>query len=360
MKQITTLILLIFAIVACNNLPVGEDELNSRGDFDIQEIMLPRHSTLTEFNRYFAVGSSRNLVIGKNGDYESRILLDFAFPDTTYTGLDEIKLILRRNLNLDEDTLVFSIHVLLGAFEEAVANWHQRTNSEWWDSAGGDFTGDSLCCVTVVHDSVVVYFNHSQFVDIQAAQGIILVPQDSGFVYFNARESGVSPEFVIIKNDDETSFTLAGDCHIVTGPEPFYIENWIGSGFPFRNYAKFVFDSLLLDKKPVFAELTFAVEERFAYRDTIEIGVKRLLEPIDDFNTSIGSFIALDNYALSDTVITIDVVKHIQHCIDHPDSNFGFFIILSPENYDIANLKIRDGSHTLKVGYIEPPKERAE
>ncbi|MBN2620164.1 hypothetical protein JXB22_03655 [candidate division WOR-3 bacterium] len=360
MKQITPLFLLVFAIIACNDLPVGEDELNARGDFDIQEILLPRYSTLTEFNRYFTVGSSRNLAIGKNDDYESRILLDFAFPDTTYTGLDEIKLILRRNLNLDEDTLVFSVHLLSGAFEEAVVNWYQRTNNEWWDSAGGDFTGDSLCCVTIVHDSVVVYFNNSQFADIQAAQGIILIPQDTGFVYFNAKESGVSPEFVIIKNEDETSFALAGDAYIITGPEPFYIENWIGSGFPFRNYAKFVFDSLLLDKKAVFAELTFAVEERFAYRDTIEIGIKQLLEPIDDFNTSIGPFIALDKYALSDTLITIDVVKHVQHLIDHPDSNFGFFIILSPENYDVAYLKIRDGSHTLKVGYIEPPKERAE
>lgn len=358
MKQIIPLVFLVFFIFNCNELPVGEDELNVRGDFNVQELVLERDNALTEFNRNFAVGSSRNLVVGKNGDYEARILLDFSFPDSSYTGLDEIKLILKRNLAMDRDTLRFSIHILTNSFDETAANWYQRTNSEWWDSAGGDYTIDSLRLVTAVHDSVVVNFNFNDFESIQNADGIMLIPQDTGFLYFNARESGVYPEFVIVKNDDETSFTLNGDCSIITGPEPFYTESWIGSGFPLRNYVKFEFDSLLLEKKAIFAELTFSVTTSFSYRDSIEIGVRELLEPLDDFDSEIGPFIALDRYDSNDTLISIDIVKHIQHLIEQPDSNFGMFIILSPENYDIAHLRITDHSHTLTVGYIDPPDER--
>jgi hypothetical protein len=358
MKRIFPSIFLILFTISCNDLPVGEDELNTRGDFDIIEITLERDNTLTEFDRYFKLGSSRNLMLGYNTEYEARILLDFSFPDTTYTGLDEIKLILKRNTTFDRDTITFSVHILSGEFEEATANWYQRTSNEWWDSAGGDYTVDSLRLVTVVHDSVVVNFNYSDYEEMAAAEGIILIPQDTGFVYFNARESGVYPEFIIVKNDEETAFTLNGDCSIITGPEPFYTENWIGSGFPLRNYARFEFDSVLLGKKAVFAEMTFVVDEVFSYRDTIEIGVRQLLEPLDDFNTLTGPYIALDAYDRDDTLIQIDVVRHIQHLIDNPDSNFGMFIILSPENYDIAHAKIHDLSHTLKVGYIEPPDER--
>jgi len=358
MKHTILLFFLLLLFIGCNELPLGEDELNVRGDFNVQEVVLERDNSLTEFNRYFTVGTSRNLMIGKNNEYESRILLDFSFPDTSYSGLDEIKLILKRNIIFDRDTVEFSVHLLSGSFDESTANWYQRTSNEWWDSAGGDFTLDSLCLVTAVHDSIVIHFNYNELEAIQAAEGIILVPQDTGFVYFNARESGVYPEFIIVKNDDETSFTLEGDCSIITGPEPFYIENWIGSGFPLRNYVKFHFDPILQDKKAIYAELTFAVTQGFAYRDTIEVGVRQLLEPFDDFNTSIGPYIALDQYDRDDTLISLDIVKHIQHLIDHPDSNFGVFVILAPENYDIARLRIQDQSHTLKVGYIDPPDER--
>ena len=99
----------------------------------------------------------------------------------------------------------FSIHILNNSFDETAANWYQRTNSEWWDSAGGDYAIDSLRLVSALHDSVVVNFNFNEFEAIRDAEGIILIPQDTGFLYFNARESGDYPEFVIVKNEDETS-----------------------------------------------------------------------------------------------------------------------------------------------------------
>jgi hypothetical protein len=44
--------------------------------------------------------------------------------------------------------------------------------------------------------------------------------------------------------------------------------------------------------------------------------------------------------------------------IDHPDSNFGIFVYISPDNYDISHLRIMANSHHLRIGYIKPPEER--
>lgn len=350
--------LLVFIFLFCNKLPIGEDELNQRGDFEAQEFELTRYNTLTEYDKFAELGKSYNLIIGKNSDYESRLLLRFNFPDSSYQGLDEIKLILKRNKDFEGDTLKFSVHLVEHEFNEAEANWYLRTETDWWDSAGGDFKEDSLRLAEITGDSVVVRFNYLELEEIRAAEGLILIPEESGFAYFSSKESGTGPQFILEKNNEVTPIVLDADCHIMRGPEPFYIENWLGSGVPFRNYAKFVFDSLLLDKRAIYAELSFRIEKYFAMRDSVEIGIKELLEPIDDFDTPTGSFIAIDKFAVTDTVFKIDIVRHIQRIIEHPDSNFGFFIILTPENYDLANFKIVDGSHRLTVGYVSPPGGR--
>ncbi len=358
MKKHLLLLLFLFLSIWCNKLPIGEDELGARGIFDAEEIELIRYITLTEYDIFAQLGSSQNLIVGKNGDYESRILLRFSFPDTSFQGLDEIKLVLKRNTEFHRDTLNYSIHLLQAEFEEGKANWYQRTEEQGWENGGGDFEKDSLRSGQVVEESLVVKFNYVELEQIQASEGMIIIAQESGFVYFSSREGSDPPQFLLKKNDVVTSIPIEADCHIVTGPEPLYIESWLGSGIPYRNYAKFLFDSLLLNEKPIYAELTFEVEDYFVMRDSIQIGVKELIEPLEDFDTSTGPFIALKKFAADDTLFSLDIVRHIQRMVEHPDSNFGFFIILSPENYDIANFKIVHGSHRLRVGYISPPNER--
>ncbi len=358
MKQYLALVFFLFFFILCNKLPIGEEELGERGVFDAQEIELIRYITLTEYDKFPQHGSSQNLIVGKNGDYESRTLLRFDFPDTSFQGLDEIKLVLRRNTEFYRDTINYSIHLLKQEFEEGKANWYQRTEEQGWEAGGGDFDEDSLRSGQVVEDSLVVKFNYIELEQIQASEGMIIIAQDSGFVYFSSREGSNPPQFLLKKNDVVTSIPIEADCHIVTGPEPFYIESWLGSGVPYRNYAKFLFDSLLIDEKPIYAELTFEVEDYFAMRDSIQIGVKELIEPLEGFDTSTGSFIALKKFAADNTLFSLDIVRHIQRMVEHPDSNFGFFIILSPENYDIASFKIVHGSHRLHVGYIAPPQDR--
>jgi len=356
MKKSILLILLFF--IYCNELPIGEEEIGLRGDFEAHEIELSIFNTFTEYNKYAYLGGSVNLIIGKNENYESRILLKFDFPDSTYQGLDAIKLILKRNDRFHKDTVKFSIHLLDVEFDESYANWYDRKEGESWVNQGGDFEEDSILIGEIVGDSLVVEFNYIELDEIMSAEGMIIIPEDSGFVYFHSDEGGYSPQFLIEKNEVISSIPLEDDCHIVTGPEPSGIEDWIGSGMPYRNYAKFVFDSVLIDKKVIYADLSFESEDYFIMRDSIEIGVRELLEPIDDFNTTTGPLIGLKRFAADDTLFSIDIAKHIQRLIEYPDSNFGIFIMFLPESYDIANLKIIRGSHSIKVGYIPPPEER--
>jgi len=344
--------------ICCNELPIGQEEFDLRGDFNAQFVELSLYNSFTESNKYAMLGNSFNLIVGRNSDYESRILLKFDFPDSSYQGLDEIKLILKTNGDFNNDDLTFSLRLLDADFEEDKANWYFRTEEEGWQTPGGDFQADSLRLGETSEDSLVIMFNYIELEEIRSADGLIIIPENSGFTHFYSGEGGFPPQFILVKNDNVTSIPLEADCHIVTGHVPFFTENWIGSGLPHRNYVKFIFDSLLIDKKAVYAELTFEAEHYFVMRDTIEIGIKELLEPIDDFDTPAGPLIALEKFAVSDTVFSIDIVGHIQRIIEYPDSNHGFFMIFSPENYDVGNMKIVDHSHRLRVGYVSPPHGR--
>jgi hypothetical protein len=355
--------LLSLACIACNELPLGQDELYGRGDFAAQEIELVRINTLTVTDPYACLGTSRNIVVGAQDGYQSRILIRFSFPDTTFEGLDEIKLILQHNSDFQNDEITFTVHLLNEAFEEAEANWLQRTTVEYWQAEGGDYNATPIVTSQAGDDSTIIYFNYTQLQAIEASDGIILIPQDSGFVYFRSKESGYDPEIVLVKNEESYTIVTDADCHIVTGTAPPELESWIGSGLPYRNYAKFEFIPALDDTaeiKAVYGDLTFLLDEQFAWQDSIEIGVRELLEPLDDFHTETGSRIALRKHGIGDTMFSIDIVSHIQRIIDFPDSNFGFFIEISPQDYDIAHLKIRSGSHRLVAGYIPPPSERFE
>ena len=67
MKKFLPLLLLVF--LACNELPVGEDELRVRGELDPQFINLTLFSSFTEYKEVNA-GASRNLVFGMNDEYQ--------------------------------------------------------------------------------------------------------------------------------------------------------------------------------------------------------------------------------------------------------------------------------------------------
>jgi hypothetical protein len=351
------LALLFLTLIACNELPVGEDELRGRGDF---EPLFTDLSLFTSFTEYKEVntGGASNIVFGMNDEYQARALLSFQFPDSAYQGLDEIKLILNVNSEFDLDTIAFSVHLMDIEFNENEATWTRRNFDEMWEEPGGDFDPDSLRYGVTEADSIVLYFNFVELSEIQAAQGMIIVPHDTGFCYFLSKEGGGAARIELKKNDVTLPIFAETDCYIVTGPEPSLFDDWIGSGWVYRNFVKFNYDTLLDSSTAVYAELSFRCDHYFSSRDSIEVGVRELLEPFSTFDTPTGPLIALEKIATGDSLVTIDIVRHIQRMIEYPDSNFGFYIQISPQSYDISRAEIIPGSHRLNVGYLLPPQPR--
>jgi len=356
MKRVL-LSLSVFLFIFCNQSPIGQNNLKSRGDFADNQLELSPSMAFTEFKN-ICLGSSSNLILGKNDEYESRILLSFQFPDTSYQGLDQIKLALYRNKLFNTDTVEFSIHLLTNDFTEGKANWTTRDEAIPWLNAGGDYEQDSIRYGKVIGDTLTVYFNYLELNQLQASHGLIIIPRSEGFVGFSSKEGTASPQFQVIKNNSTTTFTLQDDCHILTGPQPYPIQDWIGAGFAYKTFVKFNPDSLLDAKKVIYGEFTFKALNHFGMRDSLEIGIKELLEEIHGFDTPTRALIALKKFSISDTIFSIDIVHHLQRIIDYPDSNFGFFIYISPENYDISRIEIIPNSYHLKVGYILPPEPR--
>ncbi len=355
MKRLLPLLLLL--CMACNELPVGEDELRTRGDFEPQFIDLSLFSSFTEFKEVNA-GASRNLVFGMNDEYEARAMLSFQFPDSSYQGLDEIKLVLKLNTDFEVDTFAFSIHLMDNEFNETEATWTYRNFDEQWQTPGGDFDPDSLRHGVTKADSIVLYFNYLELAQLQEAAAIMIVPRDSGFCYFSSREANGAARIELRKNEAILPILAETDCYIVNGPEPTLFDDWIGSGWVYRNFVRFNYDTLLDSSMAVYAELTFRCSDYFGHRDTVEVGVRQLLEPFSTFDTPTGPLIALEKIALGDSLVTIDIVRHAQRMIDHPDSNYGFYIQLSPQTYDISRVEIVRGSHRLNIGYVLPPEPR--
>lgn len=355
MKHCILLLFLLF--IACNERPVGGDELRTRGDFEPEFLDLSLFSSFTEFKE-LNVGTSTNLALGLNDEYEARILLSFDFPDTVYQGLDEIKLVLNLKDNFNNDTLAFSIHLMDIDFNESEATWTRRSFDEMWLTPGGDFTEDSLRYGVAEADSVILYFNYLELAQIQAARGLCIVPHDSGFCYFSSKEGGKAPRIELKKNETTLPILASADCHIVAGPEPALLDDWIGAGVVYRDFVKFNYDTLLDSSVAVYAELSFGCSEYFCYRDSLEIGVRQLLEPFSNFDTPTGPLITLKRIAADDTLVTLDIVKYAQRIIDHPDSNFGFYIQITPQSIDVSRVKLVRGSYRLNVGYVLPPEPR--
>jgi len=351
------LILFCLLLLACNELPVGDDELRVRGDFEPQFLDLSRFSTFTE-HKEVNVGTALNLVFGMNEEYEVRSILYFEFPDSAYQGLDEIKLVLIHSSEFNNDTIAFSIHLMDIEFTETEATWTHRAINDLWQTPGGDFDSDSIRFGVAEADSVVLYFNYLELAQIQAAEGIIIIPRDTGFCYLSSREGGNPARLDLKKNDEMLPLLAESDCHIVNGPEPGLLDDWVGAGWVYRDFIKFNYDTLLDSSMAVYAELSFRCSEYFASRDSLEIGVRQLLEPFSTFDTPTGPLIALERIGVGDTLVKIDIVKHAQRIIEYPDSNFGFYIAISPQNYDVSRIKLVPGSHRLNIGYVLPPQPR--
>lgn len=223
-------------MLACNKNPLGEDELSERGIIDPIFLKLAVDSFETCYTAP-SQGKSLNLVLGRNRDYESRILLKFSFPDSFPSDIEDIRMTLYKRKTMRDDTLEFNIYLLTSAWTEYYTTWQLSDESMRWLRPGGDFDPTPVLSKIASGDSVDVRFTKDQLNLVKNSEGIILLPLRDGFNTFQSREAQQRVRLTYKSGNQRVDVPLAADVHIINDslPEP-YRKIWIGSGIPFRAF----------------------------------------------------------------------------------------------------------------------------
>ncbi len=359
LRKTALLTAVVILALSCNKSPLGEDELAQRGTGS-PEFVIARIDSFETCYIAPGQGTSLNLVLGRDQEYQSRILLNFSYPDTVSSDMEDIRLTLYKRKFPRDDTFEFNLHVLTTAWAEDNATWRLADAGLQWYRPGGDYETDPLVSKSAVGDSVVIRFTRDNLETMKAGQGVILVPSGPGFTTFYSREGAKPVRLTYKKGDDRLDIPLSGDAHIIVDslPEPFR-KLWLGAGIPFRPFLRFSgTDTLLRDKKIVYGLLRISKSFARSQRDTIDITLHPLFEAYRGFDTKHGSALVNAKVALGDSSYELDVINLLQYMAYHADSNYGFFLKTSPDNYDITRLEFRTDPIEIEVGYISPPEVR--
>jgi len=350
---------IVILALSCNKNPLGEDELARRGAGS-PEFLTVRIDSFETCYTAPGQGKSLNLVLGRDQEYESRILLDFSYPDTISSDMEDIRLTLYKRKFPRDDTFEFNLHVVTTAWAEDNATWTLADAGLQWYRKGGDYETNPLVSKIAAGDSVVIRFTRDQLETMKTGPGLILVPSGQGFTTFYSREGAKPVRLTYKKGDDRLDIPLSGDAHIIVDslPEPFR-KLWLGAGIPFRPFLRFSgADTLLRGKKIVYGLLRISKSFARSQRDTIDVTIHPLFEAYRGFDTKHGSALVNANVALDDSIFKVDVINLLQYIAYHADSNYGFFMKTSPDNYDITRVEFRTDTIEIEVGYISPPEVR--
>lgn len=358
-RRLGLIALAVVVILSCNKNPLGEDELADRGVSNPLFLSVSVDSLETSYTAP-AQGTSLNLILGRDQEYESRVLLNFSYPDTISTDMHDIRLTMYKRKVARDDTFEFNIHVVTTGWSEDGATWALADQGSQWYRKGGDYESSVLVSKIAAGDSIVIPFTREQLITMQGGQGIILIPTQDGLTTFYSREGNKPVRLTYKKGDDRYDMPLSGDAHIINDslPEP-YRKLWLGSGIPFRPFLHFsAADTVLEGKKIIYGILRLKRGFARSQRDTVDITINALTEPYRGFDTKFTSALVSTKFSLQDSIYDIDVIRLIQRIAYRADSNYGFFIMTSPENYDISRFEFKTDSIAVEVGYITPPRVR--
>lgn len=361
-------LIITVVILRCDKTPVGYDELER--DISNPEFNEFRPTNRFCYGKYVPLGDANYFVLGKNQEYEARILMQFPFPDTTI-NLDSVssaRLVLypKRYENIS-----FKVHPIQTSSEwkENNATWKRMDEAVPWMADGGDYYPTVLAEGALTSDSCVITLNRNKLDTIvNHCNGLIIVPEQSvqSFATINSRNiSSKAPKIVFqFLNNTTKTYTPTQDCHIIDTLDLVLLptELWVGSGFPFRTMLKFNLDTIPENVTIASAELSINIQSHYSISDTLSIGIWKLKESTFDAYTSFADIISNQTQFIvsTDTIVTFDIRRIVQSWNSKPDSNFGILLSVYPENYEISRIKIKTGSYMpkLKVGYILPPKGR--
>jgi len=359
-RNFFTAFLFALTLFNCNRSPVGFDQLD-------RELSEP---TLYQFNpsasacyqRHIANGSSINLILGKNQEYESRVLILFTLVDSLLDSLNEVRLVLKTSRYR---SVPFTIHIIQQEWQEKTVSWLRTDSLGYWLNPGADFSELVIGQGTITADSTVIILSHIDSL-VRNGRGLILIPSDTGFAFLYSCETANDPKIIYKYPKKERTFTASADASIIDTVNLNLGRNqlWVGGGYGFHTYLKFAIDTIDTNVTITDAELILHPAQSFLLTDTIEIAVQRLLEPYQEglltqkFHTDIS---AKTRFTNTDTVIKINLKNLVQFFSLNRDSNFGFILRGYPEyssifrielKTDLANLPI------LKLSCILPPKGR--
>ncbi len=354
-------------LLSCDRSPLGFDQL----DRNLQDPQFPATPFVAGdcYGKFNTNGAGDNLYLGKDGAYESRVLLRFALQDSALDSVTAVSLVLY------PDTLhpvSFSIRPTTTEWDDYQATWHDAKSGIPWFAPGGDFDSTLLARSVLTADSTVIELDQARLrTMVDQTFGIILLPDTAPAESLNFCDlhsmttTGKIPKVVIqygtkTRTYEATQNTFIVDTLALTRR---ISDLWAGAGYVFRSYLKFNVDSVAATATVVTAELKLRVDTAFSLHDTVRLGVRRMTEDYAQGGKDApfeGTVVSSRNFILgTDSLVSFDIRSLVQFWAQKPDSNFGLLVTMNPENADINRVQFsRSTLPALRVGYVNPPAGR--
>ncbi len=359
----TLAIALALCLLACNTLPVGFDGLD-RIPADSSLTLSP--DTAASYGKYVPLGAADIMYLGRDDDYESRIILGFPLPDSILDSIASLQLIIHP---ADSNEMSFVCRPCSISWSSDAVSWKMADSFTRWATPGGEYWHLDLAAGTFTGESLVLELDLAHIETLaRESYGVILFPTDTGFAAIHSRHSlTTSPRIRISYLDDsELIYDASQDAHLVdTGDiylPPQYLM--VGSGVAFRSHFRFDIDSIPRQATIAKAELRLQPELQYQRDDTLRLGIHKLTAPFDRyaaFDLSPAARFSFVPASDSDSVAILDIRNLVQFWTAHPDSNFGLLLTAEPEWSNMFRLRIPSAgakSTRLELLYVMPPEDR--
>jgi len=364
MTRISRLLVTLLA-VGCTTLPTGFDQLGPPPE-SRTITLLP--DSLDSYSKYVPLGDAAELLLGRDDQYQSRVLIKFPVKDSALDSVTTVQLVL---YPADSGLVPFVIRPCSTNWSTAAVTWRMADSVVQWLTPGGDYWHLDLAQDTLTKDSLIINLDR-RYLDtlVRSAYGIILFPLDTGFIHLRSSTATGTPprlRFTFLDNGKRT-YTATEDAHIV---DTFQLNSGltdllVGSGVAFRTYLYFNIESIPAAATVVSAELRFQPQVQYQRNDTLPVSVHRLSESYSAKGRNAGfspGISASFRYVPADTdsIVRLDIRNLVQFWTANPDSNHGILLMAQPEWTDIFRIKLpRTGSAAprLTVQYVLPPEDR--
>lgn len=360
------LLLLLWWFTACNTLPVGADQLDR----------IPRSDSLTllpdtqaSYARYVPLGAAGTMYLGQDAQYQSRLLIRFALPDTAFDSALSAQLILHR---ADSNVISFIVRPCSTIWNAAGASWRMADSVTHWLRPGGDYWDVELGRGKTERESTVIELALQKLDTLTLPalreNGVIILPADTGFVgIYSGNNTATAPRLRInYPNNKNAVYHSIDDTHIVdTISLGRPLGHRVGTGMAFRAFLRFSLDSVPAAATIARAELIFQPQVEYARKDTVALGVRRMMQSFAMFGPN-ARFADAPEATFrfrvnSDSAVVFDLRNLVQYWTAHPDSNLGLLLLAEPEHAALFRLAVaRTGprSPQLRLFYVMPPDDR--